>query len=735
MEGFTTASSKRLIMMKTKQSLIQTCLLAAALLAVVTPPGSAQPRSNLELQFSAGQPSLSLTGTTGTVYCIQYIAGFSSTNVWVDQTLLQAQGATNFWTDPSAPLAGQRFYRAVSVAAPADTNLVFIQPGTFTMGSQTNEGGPGEHRQMLVTISRGFWIGKYLVTQGEYEAVVGNNPSFFTSANGYSDDPTLPVESVSWFDATNYCALRTQQEQAAGLIASNLVYRLPTEAEWEYACRAGTTTEFSYGDDPGYTNLVNYSWYLANSGGMSHPVGQKLPNPWGLYDVHGDVYEWCQDWLGAYPGGTALDPQGTDPGGWRGARGGGLANDAPECRSANRFYVSPFLTEDDLGFRLVLSLNTQFEEAQFTYTINNGAITITGYIGSGGTVSIPDTINGLPVTSIGDDAFFETALTSVTIPNSVTSIGDGAFEDCFSLMNAIVGNGVTSIGSDAFFNSSVTSVYFGGNAPATDSTSFGNNAATVYYLSNASGWSNTFAGRPTVMLYGPAQFGTTAGGLRYLSDQVKITLITGYAGSSGFVTIPNTINGLPVTGIGGFAFGNSSGLTDVTIPNSVTNIGDFAFSECSSLAAITVAAENPACSSLNGVLFEKNQTTLIQYPAGKTATGYIIPDSVTSIGDGAFFYSTRLKGVTIPNGVSRIGDAAFNGCSSLTNVTIPGSVTNIGESAFSECSSLTSVYFGGNAPSVSEYTFYGDYATAYYLPGTLGWSSNFAGLPTALWQP
>jgi formylglycine-generating enzyme required for sulfatase activity len=323
----------------------------------MVPPVSAQPRPGLGLRFSAGQPSLNLTGATGTVYSIQYSAGLSSTNVWVDRTLLQAQGTGNVWADPSAPVAGQRFYRAVSIAAPADTNLVFIPPGTFMMGSVSNDGGPGEHPQTVVTISRGFWIGKYLVTQGEYQAVVGGNPSFFTSANGYSDDPTLPVESVSWYDAMNYCALRTQREQAAGLIASNLVYRLPTEAEWEYACRAGTTTEFSYGDDPGYTNLVNYSWYLANSGGISHPVGQKLPNPWGLYDVHGDVYEWCLDWYGAYPGGAVVDPQGTNPGGWRGARGGGLANDAPECRSANRFYVSPSLVEDDVGLRVILALD------------------------------------------------------------------------------------------------------------------------------------------------------------------------------------------------------------------------------------------------------------------------------------------------------------------------------------------------------------------------------------------
>jgi len=169
------------------------------------------------LRFSAGQSTLSLTGTVGTVYSIQYATDLSPTNLWVDRTLLQAQGGGAVWTDPSAPSTGQRFYRAVSVPAPADTNLVFIQPGTFTMGSPTNEvERVSDEVQHIVTISRGFWMEKFLVTQGDYLSVTATNPSYFTSANGYSDDPTRPVEEVRWYDASNYCMLRTQQERAGG---------------------------------------------------------------------------------------------------------------------------------------------------------------------------------------------------------------------------------------------------------------------------------------------------------------------------------------------------------------------------------------------------------------------------------------------------------------------------------------------------------------------------------------
>jgi hypothetical protein len=269
-------------------------------------------------------------------------------------------------------------------------------------------------------------------------------------------------------------------------------------------------------------------------------------------------------------------------------------------------------------------------QAQFTYTTNNGAITITGYTGSGGDVIIPNTINGLPVTDIGDWAFyFCPSLISVTIPDSITNIGDDAFWGCESLTSIIIPDSVTSIGYEAF------------------------------------------------------------------------------AGCSS--------------------------LTSVTIGNGVTSISDDMFID-SSLTTIMVSAQNPLYCSVNGVLFNKSQTTLILYPPG-LGGNYTIPNGITNIGNNAFGYCCYLTSVTIPTSVTSIGNGAFCECFSLKNVTIPDSVIGIGSNAFYQCSSLRRIYFTGNAPLADSSVFSLDYTTAYYLTNASGWSSTFAGIPTAVWNP
>lgn len=291
----------------------------------VPPQGAAQTPPGLNLHLYAG---LSITGAVGAVYSIDYVTDLAQTNSWRCLEFLQPPASPYLWADKSAPATGKRFYRAVVFVAP--TNLAFIPPGTFRMGSPTNEidREHNEGPQTAVTISRGFWMGKYEVTQGEYLAVTGTNPSSFTG------DTNRPVDSVSWFNATNYCGKLTLRERAAGRISTNSMYRLATEAEWEYACRAWTSTRFSYGDDPGYTNLMNYGWYTNNSGSMTHLVGQKLANPWGLYDMHGNLAAWCQDWYGPYSGRVAMDPQGPPTGAARAGRGGLWLRPGNLCRSA-----------------------------------------------------------------------------------------------------------------------------------------------------------------------------------------------------------------------------------------------------------------------------------------------------------------------------------------------------------------------------------------------------------------
>jgi len=258
-----------------------------------------------------------------------------------------------------------RFYRVAELGEFASTGLVWIAPGTFTMGSSTNEldqffGMEGP--QTVVTLTSGFWMNKHEVTQGEYLMVIGVNPSWVNgdrTGQGWLDygvDLDRPVEQVSWYEATNYCHQLTLRDRAAGLIPSDHAYRLPTEAEWEYACRAGTTNRFSYGDDLEYSELTEYAWYSANSEGMTHAVGQKLPNPWGLYDMHGGVREWCHDfWLDRLPGGVVIDPQGPATGSDRVMCGGNWSFPARHCRSAARFAVPPEGRLGNSGFRVVLA--------------------------------------------------------------------------------------------------------------------------------------------------------------------------------------------------------------------------------------------------------------------------------------------------------------------------------------------------------------------------------------------
>ncbi|MEI7900904.1 MAG: leucine-rich repeat protein [bacterium] len=345
-------------------------------------------------------------------------------------------------------------------------------------------------------------------------------------------------------------------------------------------------------------------------------------------------------------------------------------------------------------------------QGPYTYTTNTiGQATITDFDSAyTSELSITNVLGGCPVTSIGVNAFSYCAgLTGVVIPNSVTSIRDSAFYYCTGLTNAVIGSSVTSIGDYAF--------------------------------DSCDGLTNVVIGSSVTSIGDYAFF-----------------FCTGLAS----VVIPNS-----VTSIGDNAFYHCTGLAGVMIPNSVISIGNETFTSCTGLTAITVGSLNTAFSSTNGVLFNKSQNKLVQYPGGKTGT-YAIPESVTSIGDYAFRNCTGLTSVVIPTSVTSIGDVAFFSCTGLTSVVIPTSVTSIGEDsfgyctgltnavigssvtsigdyAFSSCTGLTGVYFKGNAPFGSSYVFNGDdNVTVYRLSGASGWPAVpnlWCGRPTALWYP
>jgi hypothetical protein len=271
--------------------------------------------------------------------------------------------------------------------------------------------------------------------------------------------------------------------------------------------------------------------------------------------------------------------------------------------------------------------------------IPNGVISIGGYTFEAcnlTNITIPTS-----VTRIGEWAFFEcTNLTSLAIPNSVTNIGDDAIRWCFKLAEVSLGDGVTSIGNLAF--------------------------------GQCTGLTNIMLGK-AVSSIGSHAFDTC-------------TNLTG-------ITIPDSL-----TTIGDYAFNGCTSLANIIIPQSVNAIGTLAFLGCSSLTNFTVDAQNTIYSSLNEALLDKSQTTLIEY-LGRMNGGFVVPDGVTSIGDYAFYQ-----------------------CSSLTNITIPKSVTWLGVSAFGSCDNLTSVYFDGDAPLAFSYPFFPDVMTVYYFPGTTGWS-------------
>ncbi|MBN1425919.1 SUMF1/EgtB/PvdO family nonheme iron enzyme [Candidatus Fermentibacteria bacterium] len=245
-------------------------------------------------------------------------------------------------------------------------DMVSLSGGTFQMGSTSSWAYSWEQPVHQVTVSA-FSIAKDEVTQAQYQEVMGTNPSYFQGAN-------RPVEQVTWWDAAKFCNALSAREgltkfyndddlnsqaSTVRMTWSANGYRLPTEAEWEYACRAGSTTDFYNGNltnpycEPLDPNLDLIGWYCGNSNDQTHDVGGKQPNTFGLYDMSGNVWEWCNDWYGDYSSGSQTDPTGPSSGSTRVRRGGSWYSYAQSCRSAYRYDYSPGYSYYDIGFRLV----------------------------------------------------------------------------------------------------------------------------------------------------------------------------------------------------------------------------------------------------------------------------------------------------------------------------------------------------------------------------------------------
>jgi hypothetical protein len=387
------------------------------------------------------------------------------------------------------------------------------------------------------------------------------------------------------------------------------------------------------------------------------------------------------------------------------------------------FYYCGSLTNVTMGTNV-----TSIGDYAFDFCSRLTGITIPNSVANIGSevfdycTSLTNVTMGTNITSIGDYAFAScSGLASITIPNSVANIGNDAFYYCGSLTNVSIGTSVTTIGRDAFaFCSSLTSI----TIPSSVTNIAGSSLGIVRIgigapLVNGPIEMVAHCGRLNAITVDEQNlFYSSSNGI--LFDKPQTTLLEAPGGFVGSYAVPNR-----VTSIGAEAFQNCASLTSIAIPNSVTNIGTAAFADCGSLTAITVAGQNMIYSSINGILFDKPQTTLIQFPGG--------------IG-GSY---------AVSNGITSIGSTAFSGCSNLTGITIPNSVTNIGNSTFDGCLNA-GIYFAGNAPGITSSgsfaiiralpilgnNFYNPNAEAvYYLPGTTGWGATFDGLPAYLWIP
>jgi len=267
-------------------------------------------------------------------------SGYKTKKRWVDLSAGEDESISVRLEAVAAERPGSKFVNNLGM------EFVYIKPGSFMMGSPSGESGrENDERQHRVTLTKGFYMQTTEVTQGQWTEVMGTRP--WSGKDYTQENANNPAVYVSWDNCREFIRLLNQKEGGSK-------YRLPTEAEWEYAARAGSTTRFCFGDSD--SQLGDYAWYRKNADGVgnkyAHGVRAKKPNAWGLYDMHGNVWEWLQDRYGDYPSGAVTDPTGPSSGSYRVNRGGSWNGSARRCRSANRLRYAPGNRSNRLGFRL-----------------------------------------------------------------------------------------------------------------------------------------------------------------------------------------------------------------------------------------------------------------------------------------------------------------------------------------------------------------------------------------------
>ena len=307
-----------------------------------------QPTADISCEYKDGLLILTFTGN---------LQESTDTKTWktldaASPYTVKPDGTQKFYRTMTGGSENQNF--TIPLSNTVNLDMIWIEPGTFLMGSPEGELGRNNEIQHEVTLTKEYWIGKYEVTQAQYETIMASNPSMFKG-----DD--MPVDNISWDHAMSFCKALTEIEKTAGRLPEGYEYTLPTEAQWEYACRAGTTTALNSGKNLSSVGacpeMDEVGWYAGNSEGVFQSVGQKKANAWGLYDMHGNVQEWCLDWYEEnYPTSAVTDPQGPNSGSERIYRGGDWSQWAYSCRSANRGHAAQNHSVNGyVGFRVALA--------------------------------------------------------------------------------------------------------------------------------------------------------------------------------------------------------------------------------------------------------------------------------------------------------------------------------------------------------------------------------------------